>query len=444
MSIPQPIATDNLDAPDHSLLHRQIAADTAAPVKSLIADSAGKIGIGTETPAQQLDVAGSIQLSGSLTDGTNASTPANLKDAVDKKHAASGQFNQATAAEISGLTEKTTPVDTDVLLIEDSAASYAKKKILKSSLGPGGIPIATATGTADAITADYSPNIALTNLTMVAFVASAANATTTPTFAPDGLTAHTITKKGGAALAIDDIPNALAVCLVEYNSANTRWELLNPQPGIAFSGGVSWRLIKSAADINWRSVTYGGGLFVAVADSGTGNRVMTSPDGITWTTRTSAANISWRGVTYGGGLFVAVADSGTGNRVMTSPDGITWTIRTSAADNGWYRVTYGGGLFVAVAYTGTGNRVMTSPDGITWTTRTSAADNDWLSVTYGGGLFVAVANSGTGNRVMTSPDGITWTIRTSAADNDWYSVTYGGGLFVAVAYTGTGNRVMGG
>src|SRR3989304_261688 len=137
MSIPQPIATDNLDAPDHSLLHRQIAADTAAPVKSLIADSAGKIGIGTETPAQQLDVAGSIQLSGSLTDGTNASTPANLKDAVDKKHAASGQFNQATAAEISGLTEKTTPVDTDVLLIEDSAASYAKKKILKSSLGAG-------------------------------------------------------------------------------------------------------------------------------------------------------------------------------------------------------------------------------------------------------------------------------------------------------------------
>ena len=137
MSIPQPIATDNLDAPDHSLLHRQIVADTAAPAKSLIADSAGKIGIGTETPAQKLDVVGSIQLSGNLTDGTNASSPANIKDAVDKKHAASGQFNQATAAEISGLTEKTTPVDADVLLIEDSAASYAKKKILKSSLAGG-------------------------------------------------------------------------------------------------------------------------------------------------------------------------------------------------------------------------------------------------------------------------------------------------------------------
>ena len=162
----------------------------------------------------------------------------------------------------------------------------------------------------------------------------------------------------------------------------------------------------------------------------------------TWTSRTSAANNGWRGVTYGNGLFVAVSDTGTGNRVMTSPDGITWTSRTSAADNGWLDVTYGNGLFVAVAGSGTGNRVMTSPDGITWTIRTSAADNNWHGVTYGNGLFVAVATTGTGNRVMTSPDGITWTIRTSAADNNWWGVTYGNGLFVAVAGSGTGNRVM--
>jgi hypothetical protein len=82
--------------------------------------------------------------------------------------------------------------------------------------------------------------------------------------------------------------------------------------------------------------------------------------GITWTSRTSAADNDWYGVTYGNGLFVAVASSGTGNRVMTSPDGITWTSRAAAADNGWLGVTYGNGTFVAVALTGTGNRVMTS------------------------------------------------------------------------------------
>jgi trimeric autotransporter adhesin len=45
---------------------------------------------------------------------------------------------------------------------------------------------------------------------------------------------------------------------------------------------------------------------------------MTSPDGITWTSRTSAANSEWYGVTYGNNTFVAVAQSGTGGRVMTS------------------------------------------------------------------------------------------------------------------------------
>ena len=212
--------------------------------------------------------------------------------------------------------------------------------------------------------------------------------------------------------------------------------------GSQVSGGAAWTTRTSAADNNWRSACYGNGLFVAVGDSGAGNRVMTSPDGITWTIRTSAADNTWQSVCYGNGLFVAVARSGAGNRVMTSPDGITWTTRTSAADNEWVYVCYGNGLFVAVGTTGAGNRVMTSPDGITWTTRTSAADNSWDSVCYGNGLFVAVSFDGSGNRVMTSPDGITWTTRTSAANNSWNSVCYGNGLFVAVSYDGSGNRVM--
>ena len=83
---------------------------------------------------------------------------------------------------------------------------------------------------------------------------------------------------------------------------------------------------------------------------------MTSPDGITWTARLSAADNDWQSVTYGNGLFVAVANSGTGNRVMTSPDGVTWMTQESAADNDWNSVTYANGLFVAVASSGTGNR----------------------------------------------------------------------------------------
>jgi hypothetical protein len=110
--------------------------------------------------------------------------------------------------------------------------------------GPAGtFQIVTAGGTVDAITADYSPNVTLANLTTCAFVATGANTTATPTFAPDGLTAHTITKKGGAALVPGDIPAALAVCILEYNSANTRWELLNPA-----TTAMPWVVATGTAD----------------------------------------------------------------------------------------------------------------------------------------------------------------------------------------------------
>ena len=92
---------------------------------------------------------------------------------------------------------------------------------------------------------------------------------------------------------------------------------------------------------------------------------MTSADGITWNSRSSATDNEWNSVAYGNGLFVAVSDTGTGDRVMTSADGITWNSRSSATDNFWQAVTYGDGLFVAVSGTGTGNRVMTSGESST-------------------------------------------------------------------------------
>jgi hypothetical protein len=204
----------------------------------------------------------------------------------------------------------------------------------------------------------------------------------------------------------------------------------------------TWTSPTSGVPLNqWRSVTYGAGLFVAVSANGT-NRVMTSPDGITWTARVAAEANQWQSVTYGNGVFVAVSDNGT-NRVMTSSDGITWTARAASgtADNSWRSVTFGDGKFVATSPLGT-NRVMVSSDnGATWTQPTTLPPTQsWFAVTYGNGVFVAVSTDGT-NRVMTSPDGITWTPRSAAANNSWFSVTYGDGVFVAVAYDGA-NRVM--
>lgn len=89
---------------------------------------------------------------------------------------------------------------------------------------------AEAAGTVDVITATFAvPNAALTDGLLLGVRALGANTSTTPSFAPDGLTAHTIVKAGGKALVAGDIPRAGYEMLLRYNLANTRWELLNPR-----------------------------------------------------------------------------------------------------------------------------------------------------------------------------------------------------------------------
>lgn len=89
-------------------------------------------------------------------------------------------------------------------------------------------PIATAGGSADALTATYSPPLTLADGTLCALIATAANATATPTFAPNGLTAHTIVKYAGSALVAGDIAGDDHVIILEYDATGTRWVLLNP------------------------------------------------------------------------------------------------------------------------------------------------------------------------------------------------------------------------
>lgn len=107
-------------------------------------------------------------------------------------------------------------------------------------------------GTADVITATYSPAVtALVDGMELDFRATAANATTTPTFSPNGVTAHTITMNGGNALSAGNIPGNLFEGKLRYNLANTRWELMNPSSGGGFTTGDIKLTIKTSADAGW-------------------------------------------------------------------------------------------------------------------------------------------------------------------------------------------------
>lgn len=112
----------------------------------------------------------------------------------------------------------------------------------------GSVPIAAGGGSVDAITATYSPALTLSDQVTCYLVCAGANTTTTPTFAPNGLTAHTIVARGGSALAAGDIPGAGFVANLEYNLANTVWELLNPRSaslGLANNFSAAQRAVPS-------------------------------------------------------------------------------------------------------------------------------------------------------------------------------------------------------
>lgn len=152
-------------------------------------------------------------------------------------------------------------------------------------------------------------------------------------------------------------------------------------------------------------------LFVAVGN----NIIGYSSTGTSWTTITPPVSNTWTSVCWSSELylFVAVSSSGTGNRVMTSPNGINWTTRASPADITWNHLCWSPelSLFVAVASTGATGRIMTSSDGILWTisggTSTSSLSLNGICWSPELSIFAACATGGsTGNRILTSNLGL--------------------------------------
>lgn len=101
---------------------------------------------------------------------------------------------------------------------------------------------ASADGTANAITASFTPAItALTNGMMLFVRAASANTTTTPTFTPASgtIAARQIVKGAGAALAGGDIAGAGHWLALQYDATLDKWVLLNPATGVSVNAGAS-------------------------------------------------------------------------------------------------------------------------------------------------------------------------------------------------------------
>lgn len=124
------------------------------------------------------------------------------------------------------------------LALSDNDQTQLVQAIIKKGFQGSYFKIATGGGTADAITATFTPGIAELSNGMTLYVrAASANTTTAPTFTPASgtIAAKNIVKGAGATLSAGDIAGVGHWIELKYDATLDKWVLINPATGVSSS-----------------------------------------------------------------------------------------------------------------------------------------------------------------------------------------------------------------
>ena len=167
MAIQQPISSNTLNSPDHSLSHRVFANDNAAPVQSVVVSSTGNVGIGTTGPTSKLHLAAGTATAGSAPLGFTSGT----------------LLTTAVAGKVEFLTDAYYATTTTGAVRRMIVAGNTGR-----SVGATGVVASVATYTLGATDASFevSANVLVTTATIHNF-------TVTVDYTDEGNTARTIT-----------------------------------------------------------------------------------------------------------------------------------------------------------------------------------------------------------------------------------------------------------
>jgi len=213
---------------------------------------------------------------------------------------------------------------------------------------------------------------------------------------------------------------------------NNYWVALGTSSGSSVaiysnSAGKSWYTSNLPATYNWTSISYGNGIFCAIASNSTQ----------TTSTPVTVSSAKWNAVRYGNGLLVALSQNGVTG--YSTNNGSTWNYGTTlSASYVWNDLAYNAGTttFVAVGTAASGAPVSAyTTTGLTWLTGGTmnlSAGNFQSVVASGLGVY-ATAGYNTSSIEVSTNSGIAWTTYSLPSVQNWTSIAYGNGIFVVVS-----------
>ena len=461
-----------------------ITAVEAAPIHlntnnttQLTVTATGSVGIGTTTPAQKLDVIGSVYASGkyivqkatsatapdytfngetttglyspatnavALTTngserlrvdatgnvGINTASPSILLDVAGAARTASLSTTIISTAAINA-----SSISTHMIYTNSSIVNFLSAQVLQAS------NISAQQVLASSVQANYISS----QLAMISTVST--NLIYTSTLAAVFIS----TGRFEAGSITLNIANFNSLSVTGNETINNSWSsnILvaggNTNTTLAYSidNGVTWSApvggAGTAIGTSVNAILWDGVRFTAVGES-TGTKAMTSTDGSNWTAITSILLTSMYGIAYNGSRYVVVGTGGGSITTTTDqPSGSTWANWTANTALGvGYGVAWNGSMWIAVGEKNAGqSSIVYSTNGTSWTNATDAFSTRGRRVAWNGIYWIAVGE-GT-NPVARSSDGITWTSVTVSGLTAGYDIAWNGILWVLV---GTGTNTI--
>lgn len=193
--------------------------------------------------------------------------------------------------------------------------------------------------------------------------------------------------------------------------------------------GITWTYATMKGNTYPTALVYGNGVFLSSAQYNSSwqaaKTLSYSTDGLSWSlvNLSGVQNNAIVSLSYGNGVFLAIANGGPYNR---SVDGVTWTQFTGPLTY-FNEASFVNGMFIVVG----NSNLYTSTDTVTWQTYVTPFNSYWKAVKYLNNKYFIYSGN---NQFYSSTDLVSWNAQST--DGQVHQMNYINSQYLYFPYSG--------